>query len=311
MTVPGSLPTNEVITAPRPVGGGTPEREFTIKERRQWQIVLSRFMRHRLAVGSLIVFILLVLLAFVGPLIWKYDYTDLTSPSNVRFSPDNPMGTDTLGHDLFAQVMRGMQQSMKVALLTTLLATGIGAPYGAIAGYFGGRIDTLMMRICDVLLTLPLFLIAGAIVAGRGGSVLTVGVVLGLLGWVVDARVVRSVVLSLREMEFVEAAKALGAGPVRVVFRHLLPNATGAIIVQATLNIATAILAEAALSFVGLGVGARDVSWGSALAEARNYIQNAWWIVVFPGAALVLTILSLNLLGDALRDSLDPRLARR
>ena len=133
--------------------------------------------------------------AWQQPMVAKlaYDYTDLTSPSNVRFSPDNPMGTDTLGHDLFAQVMRGMQQSLKVAFITTVLSTGIGAPYGAIAGYFGGRIDTIMMRICDVLLTLPLFLIAGALVTGRGGSVVTVGVVLGLLGWVVDARVVRSV----------------------------------------------------------------------------------------------------------------------
>jgi peptide/nickel transport system permease protein len=310
MTVPGSIPTNTI--APPPFGGpGATDREFTIKERRQWQIVLSRFMRHRLAVGSLIVFILLVLLAFVGPLIWKYDYTDLTSPSNVRFSPDNPMGTDNLGHDLFAQVMRGMQQSLKVALLTTLLATGIGAPYGAIAGYFGGRIDTIMMRICDVLLTLPLFLIAGAIVAGRGGSVLTVGVVLGLLGWVVDARVVRSVVLSLREMEFVEAAKALGAGPVRVVFRHLLPNATGAIIVQATLNIATAILAEAALSFVGLGVQPPDTSLGLLVNQARSAVETRPWLFYWPGVMIIAIALTISFIGDGLRDAFDPRQTRQ
>ena len=310
MTVPGSLPTTEA-PAPSPVGTGKVEREFTVKERRQWQIVLSRFLRHRLAVGSLIVFILLVLLAFVGPLFWQYDYTDLSSPSNVRFSPDNPMGTDTLGHDLFAQVMRGMQQSMKVALIVALLATGIGAPYGAIAGYLGGRVDTIMMRFCDVLLTIPLFLVAGAIVAGRGGSVLTVALVLGLLGWVTDARVVRSVVLSLREMEFVEAAKALGAGPVRVVFRHLLPNATGAIIVQATLNIATAILAEAALSFVGLGVQPPDTSLGLLVNQARTAVETRPWLFYWPGVMIIAIALTISFIGDGLRDAFDPRQTRQ
>jgi ABC-type dipeptide/oligopeptide/nickel transport system permease subunit len=310
MTVPGSLPPTGAV-APPPTAAEKVEREFTIKERRQWQIVLSRFLRHRLAVGSLIVFALLVLLAYAGPLFWQYDYTDLSSPSNVRFSPSNPMGTDTLGHDLFAQVMRGMQQSMKVALITTLLATGLGAPYGAIAGYFGGRVDTIMMRICDVLLTLPLFLIAGAIVTGRGGSVLTVGLVLGLLGWVVDARVVRSVVLSLREMEFVEASKALGAGPLRIVFRHLLPNATGPIIVQATLNIAAAILAEAALSFVGLGVQPPDTSLGVLVSQARTAVETRPWLFYWPGVMIIAIALTISFIGDGLRDAFDPRQTRQ
>jgi ABC-type dipeptide/oligopeptide/nickel transport system permease subunit len=292
-------------------GGGRVEREFTVKERRQWQIILSRFLRHRMAVGSLIVFILLLLLAYVGPLLWKYDYTDLTSPPNVRFSPDNPMGTDNLGHDLFAQVMRGMQQSLLVAAVTTVLSTGIGAPYGAIAGYFGGRVDTIMMRVCDILLTLPLLLVAGALVTGRGGSVLMVGLVLGLLGWVVDARVVRGVVLSLREMEFVEAARALGAGPVRIVFRHLLPNATGAIIVQATLNIAVAILAEAALSFLGLGVQAPDTSLGLLVNAARPAVETRPWLFYWPGVMIILIALSVSFIGDGLRDAFDPRQTRQ
>ncbi|GAA0955147.1 ABC transporter permease [Virgisporangium aurantiacum] len=309
MTVPQAMPTSEV--APPPSGGEKVDREFTIKERRQWQIILTRFMRHRLAVGSLIVFILLVLIAYVGPLVWKYDYTDLSSPSSVRFSPSNPMGTDSLGHDLFAQVQRGMQQSLFVAFVTTLLSTGIGAPYGAIAGYFGGRIDSIMMRICDVLLTLPLLLVAGALVTGRGGSVLMVGLVLGLLGWVVDARVVRGVVLSLREQEFIEAAKALGAGPVRIVFRHLLPNATGAIIVQATLNIAAAILAESALSFVGLGVQAPDTSLGVLVNAARLAVETRPWLFYWPGVMIILIALSISFIGDGLRDAFDPRQTRQ
>lgn len=314
--------TTPLQAAPPPppsAGGERVDREFTIKERRQWQIVLGRFLRHRLAVGSLIVLLLLIALAYLGPLFWPYDYTDLSSPSNVRFSPSNPMGTDTLGHDLFAQVMRGMQQSLYVALVTTALATGIGAPYGAIAGYFGGRVDTIMMRICDVLLTLPLFLIAGALVAGRSGalrdlvpdSVLMVGLVLGLLGWVVDARVVRSVVLSLRETEFVEAAKALGAGPVRIVFRHLLPNATGAIIVQATLNIAAAILAEAALSFVGLGVQAPDTSLGVLVSVARTAVDTRPWLFYWPGVMIIAIALTISFIGDGLRDAFDPRQTRQ
>jgi peptide/nickel transport system permease protein len=242
---------------------------------------------------------------------WQYDYTDLSSPPNIRFSPDNPMGTDNLGHDLFAQVMRGMQQSLKVALIVALLSTGIGAPYGAIAGYLGGRVDTIMMRFCDVLLVIPLFLVAGAIVAGQGGSVLTVALVLGLLGWVVDARVVRSVVLSLREMEFVEAAKALGAGPLRVVFRHLLPNATGAIIVQTTLNIATAILAEAALSFVGLGVQPPDTSLGLLVNQARQAVETRPWLFYWPGVMIIAIALTISFIGDGLRDAFDPRQTRQ
>jgi peptide/nickel transport system permease protein len=309
MTVPQAMPTASVAAPPS--GGEKVDREFTVKERKQWQIILSRFMRHRLAVGSLIVFILLVLLAYVGPLVWKYDYTDLSSPSSVRFSLSNPMGTDSLGHDLFAQVQRGMQQSLFVAFVTTVLSTGIGAPYGAIAGYFGGRIDTWMMRICDVLLTLPLLLVAGALVTGRGGSVLMVGLVLGLLGWVVDARVVRGVVLSLREMEFIEAAKALGAGPVRIVFRHLLPNATGAIIVQATLNIAAAILAESALSFVGLGVQAPDTSLGVLVNAARLAVETRPWLFYWPGVMIILIALTISFVGDGLRDAFDPRQTRQ
>jgi len=221
------------------------------------------------------------------------------------------MGTDYLGHDQFARVLRGMQQSLLVAFIVAVLSTGIGAPYGAVAGYFGGKVDTFMMRVCDILLTLPLLLVAGALVTGRGGSVIVVGLVLGLLGWVIDARVVRSVVLSLREMEFIEAAKALGAGPVRVVFRHLLPNATGAIIVQATLNIATAILAEAALSFVGLGVQPPDTSLGLLVNQARSAVETRPWLFYWPGVMIIAIALTISFIGDGLRDAFDPRQTRQ
>jgi peptide/nickel transport system permease protein len=304
-----SLPPTTV--APPPSTGERVEREFTVKERRQWQIILSRFLRHRLAVASLIVLLLLIVLAYVVPYFWSHTYDSLDSPSDVRFSPSNPMGTDNLGHDQFARVLRGMQQSLKVAFIVAVLSTGIGAPYGAISGYFGGVIDTLMMRVCDILLTLPLLLVAGALVTGRGGSVLTVALVLGLLGWVVNARVVRGVVLSLREQEFVEAARALGAGPLRIVFRHLLPNATGAIIVQGTLDIANAILAEAALSFLGLGVQPPDTSLGLLVNEARSAVETRPWLFYWPGVMIILIALTINFIGDGLRDAFDPRQTRQ
>jgi peptide/nickel transport system permease protein len=287
------------------------EREFTIKERKQWQMVLLRFLRHRMAVVSLVVLIIVILVAYVGPLLWKYDYTDTTSPGSSAPTLNNPLGTDQLGHDLFAQVMRGAQQSLLVALIVAVLSTGIGAPYGAISGYYGGRIDTLMMRVCDVLLVLPVLAVAGAIVIGHGGSVVVVALVLGLLGWVVNARVVRGVVLSLREQEFVEAARALGGSTVRIVLRHLLPNVTGAIIVQATLDVAGAILGEAGLSFIGIGVQPPDISLGVLANAARTAVDTRPWLFYFPGLVIIIIALTANFIGDGLRDAFDPRQTRQ
>lgn len=301
------------IAAPGAPGGprAEVEREFTVKERAQWQIVLRRFLRHRLAVASLGVFVLLVLLAYVGAAFWKYKYGDLTPDNSQPPSLAHPMGTDSLGHDQFARVLRGSQQSLKVAMIVAVLSTGIGAPWGAIAGYYRGRIDAVMMRICDILLTLPAIAVAGALVVGLGGSTTIVALVIAGLGWAVNARVVRGVVLSLREQEFIEAARAVGASDLRIVFRHLLPNATGAIIVQATLDVALAILLEAALSFVGLGVQAPDTSLGVLANEARNAVDTRPWLFYFPGLMIIVIALSINFIGDGLRDAFDPRQTRQ
>src|SRR5690242_739038 len=177
------------------------EREFTVRERSQWRQAFTRFLRHRLAFGSLIVFILIMLIAFVGAKLWKYTYENVDSLGFLPPSADHPFGTDQIGHDVLAEVLRGAQQSLKVALLVALLASGIGVPYGAIAGFYGGRIDTIMMRVCDVLLTLPVIAMAGALAHVFDGSWLTIALILGGLGWVVNARVVRGVVLSVREQE--------------------------------------------------------------------------------------------------------------
>lgn len=309
---PTSAATTPLVPSPRRgPGASTVEREFTVKERSQFSLMARRFVRHRAATISLFVLLLLVLLAFVGPHLWKYSYTDITSPGRSGPTLNNPMGTDQIGHDIFAQVMRGMQQSIKVGFLVTLLSVGIGAPYGAIAGLLGGRIDTIMMRICDVLLVLPLLALAAAIGARRGGTVLVVSLVLGLLGWAVDARVTRGVVLSLREQEFVEAARALGAGTMRIVFRHLIPNAAGAIIVQATLDVAGAILTESALSFLGVGIKAPDTSLGKLTSDARPAEETLWWWFYFPGIMIILIALTINFIGDGLRDALDPRQQRQ
>jgi len=304
-------PPSVQVPDPTTAGTGRVEREFTVRERKQWQMVLSRFFRHRAAVVSLIVLVLIVLLAFVGPLFWKYSYYDISSPGSSPPTLNNPFGTDGIGHDVFARSLRGAQQSLKVAFMVAVLSSGIGVPYGALAGYYGGRIDTVMMRICDVLLTLPLLAVAGAIVVGHGGTILIVSLVLGLLGWVVNARVVRGVVLSLREQEFVEAARALGASTPRIVFRHLLPNVTGTIIVQATLDIAGAILAEAALSFLGIGVQAPDTSLGVLANEARSAVETRPWLFYFPGLMIILIALTANFIGDGMRDAFDPRQTRQ
>jgi peptide/nickel transport system permease protein len=212
---------------------------------------------------------------------------------------------------MVAQVLRGAQQSLKVALLVTLMCSLLGEPYGAIAGYYGGRVDTVMMRICDVLMTLPAVALAGVLGHVFSGSWLTTALILGGIGWVFNARIVRGVVLSVRGQEFVEAARALGAGDPRIVFRHLLPNVTGPIIVQATLNFAGAILGEAALSFVGLGVRAPDTSLGLLTFNARAFVDTRPWLFYAPGIAIILIALSMNFIGDGLRDALDPRQVRQ
>jgi peptide/nickel transport system permease protein len=303
------------ITAPpQPTGPRKQqsEHEFTVKERTQLQIVLRRFLRHRLAIGSMVLLLIIVLVTlYVNLKLWKFDWEQIDSPSSVPPGLANPFGTDDIGHDYFARVMRGCWQSLYVAIIAAGLATGIGAPWGAVAGYLGGRVDMIMMRVCDVLLVLPLLVVAGALAGGSKGTPTAVALIIGLLGWAVNARVVRGVVLSLREQEFVEAARALGAGTARVVLRHLLPNASGVIIVQATLDLAAAILAESALSFLGLGVQPPDTSLGLLVNAAREQIDIHPWLFYIPGLMIVLLALCFNFIGDGLRDALDPRQTRQ
>ena len=300
-----------------PGASGQPDAEaITTEERGQFKTVVVRFLRHRLAMISLFVFLLILAFAFLGPLVWPYDHTiQRDVPASISPTWEHPFGTTSAGNDVFAQVMRGTQQSLQVAFTVGLLTVVIGALWGTTAGYFRGKVDAVMMRIVDVLLIIPLLVLVVAIAgSARGGtSWWAVALIIGFFGWTTAARVVRGVVLSLREQEFVEASKAMGASDTRIIFTHLLPNAAGPIIVAGTLAIALAILAEAGLSFLGFGIQPPDTSLGLLVERARTAARTRPWLFYPPGFMIVLIALTINFIGDGLRDALDPRqtMARR
>lgn len=279
-------------------------------ERTQFQMILSRFLRHRAAMISLVVLVAVVLAAFVGPLFWRWDHTvHLEIPPSVPPGADHPLGTTTAGHDVLGQLMRGAQQTLKVAFTVSVMGTVIGSLWGATAGYYGGRIDALMMRVADVFMIVPLLVMVAAIAgnARAGTTWYAVALIIGFFSWAQIARVVRSVVLSLREQEFVEAAKAAGASPGWIIVRHLLPNAAGPIIVAATLLIAVAILLEAGMSFLQFGIQPPDISLGQMISDARTAVSTRPWLFYPPGLLLLVICLTINFIGDGLRDALDPR----
>ncbi len=286
------------------------EREFTGAHRSQAQLVLRRFRQHRLAVASLVVLLALVLLAFVGGWLWKYSVADLTPDESAPPSWDHPFGTDAAGHDTFAQVLRGTQISIGISVLVAAFATVVGTIWGATAGYYRGRLDAVMMRIADLVLTLPLIAVAAVLGHNVGGSWWLIAAVIAGLYWAYVARVARGVVLSLREKEFVEAAKALGASDARIIFRHLVPNALGSIIVSATVLVALASLLETALSYLGFGVRPPDTSLGLLVSEAQTAVATRPWLFFVPGLFIILIALTINFIGDGLRDALDPQQTR-
>jgi ABC-type dipeptide/oligopeptide/nickel transport system permease subunit len=291
----------------------TTEREFTVVRRSQTQMVLRRFMAHKLAVGSLIIFILVVVVSLVGGRFWKYGYADITDEFSSPPSLEHPMGTDDIGHDTLAQVLRGAQKSVQVALLVAFLATTIGTVIGALAGYYRGWIDSALMRFTDLVLTIPsiaILAVLAATVTQQAGNWFFIGLVLALLQWTYIARVVRGTFLSLREKEFVEAARALGASDARIMFRHLLPNATGSIIVNATVTVAIAILLETALSYLGLGIQPPDTSLGLLVSTGQQAATTRPWLFYFPGLVIIVIALTINFVGDGLRDAFDPTQTR-
>ncbi len=276
-----------------------------MKRREFW----ARFKRNRLAMTGLALVAGLFAVSLLAPWIAPYDpnFIDLKA---VLMPPDGQhlLGTDPLGRDVLSRIIFGSQVSLKVGFVSVGLATLIGLLIGAVAGYYGGWVDQLLMRLVDLMLCFPAFFLILAVIALLEPSIWNIMAVIGLTGWMGVARLVRAEFLSLKEREFVVAARALGASDARLIWRHLLPNALAPVMVSATLGVAGAILTESALSFLGLGVQPPTPSWGNILTAGKDNIEIAWWLSFFPGLAILLTVMSYNLLGEGIREAIDPRL---
>ena len=312
-----------------PGAGGAVASE--IAARSPLQLFWRRLKEDKVALGALAFIVLLVLLAILAPLVIKLIGARPPNDQSTKYldsfgtptgpSGENLFGVDPLGRDVFSRVLYGARVSLEVALIATALSMLIGTVVGLLAGFFRGWVDTLLSRLIDVLLAFPILLLALGIAAacslGNGcvGGLIKPGkgvviFVIAFVNWTYIGRIIRGQVLSLREKEFVEAARALGASNGRIMFRELLPNLVAPLIVYSTLVIPQNILLEAALSFLGVGVQPPNPSWGAMIADATSIFDTAWWYMVFPGAALLLTVLAFNLLGDGLQDALNPRSRR-
>jgi oligopeptide transport system permease protein len=280
-----------------------------------WQDAWKRLKRNRLAVAGGIVVILVVLLALVGPwLVYLYNgFTYQTQDLSIRLADPSglhPLGTDILGRDLLARLLYGSRISLMVGLISTLVSLVIGVTYGAAAGYFGGRVDDVMMRIVDVIYSLPYIILVVILLALFERSLFLLFAALGAVSWLTMARIVRGQVLSIKNEQFIEAARSIGVSNWMIIFRHIVPNTLGPVIVYATLTVPSVILQEAFLSFLGLGVQPPMPSWGVLANEGAQAIAVHPLLLVAPGAMMALTLFSLNFLGDGLRDALDPQMRK-
>jgi len=282
---------------------------LAVEARSQFQMVRERFIHHRMALVGLGTFVSMLLFSTIGPVFWHYGYAKITGEFGTGPSAAHPFGTDPIGHDLFAQVMSGTATSIKTALVVAALSTVVGSVIGAAAGYYGKWADSLLMRFTDLVLVVPVLavlLVLAAGVSNLANNWFIIALVLAALFWTYLARLVRGTFLSLREREFIEAEWAIGASDRRVILRHLIPNAMGPIVVNATLTVANALLIESFLSFLGLGIQPPAVSLGSLIASGEGDATVLPWLFYFPAAFLVAAILSVNFIGDGLRDALDP-----
>ncbi len=274
-------------------------------------IIWQRFKRNRLAIAGGIIVLLLIGTALLAPLIAPYNpeeidrYNILTPPNS-----DHMLGTDDLGRDILSRMLYGARISLSVGFVAVGIATIIGLILGSIAGYYGGIIDRVIMRFVDVMLSIPTLFLILAVIAFLGSNIWNIMIVIGVTSWMGISRLVRAEFLSLKERAFVLASKSIGAPDARVITRHILPNSLAPVIVSAVLGVAAAVLVESALSFLGIGVQPPTPSWGNILTIGKNNIEIAWWLSVFPGMAILITVLGYNLLGEGLRDALDPRLSK-
>jgi len=273
------------------------------------KIMLRQYARNKLAVVGAVVITVLTLAAIFSPLLSKYD-PDAINLDQVFQPPcwEHPFGTDMNGRDLFARVLYGARISMSVGFISSGLAGLIGVIIGALAGFFGGKIDTILMRFVDLVLCIPSLFLLLMVIAMLEPNIYNVMIVIAITSWPGLARLVRAEVLSVRERDYIQAAIALGIGRWRIIWRHVIPNVLAPVFVAVTLGVAAAILVESSLSFLGLGVQPPTPSWGNILAQGRSVMQFAWWMTLFPGLAIFITVLGYNLVGEGLRDALDPRL---
>lgn len=269
----------------------------------------KRFKKNRLAVLGGVIVLFLFFIALSAPVLSPYDpnaidVKHILEPPGLK----HPFGTDDLGRDIFSRVLWGSRISLSVGFVAVGIATVIGVILGALSGYYGSWTDRVIMRFVDIMLSIPTFFLLLAVIAFLEPSIWNIMIVIGLTSWMGVARLVRAEVLSAREREFALAARAIGAGDLRIIFNHILPNSMAPVLVSTVLGIAGAILVESALSFLGIGVQPPTSSWGNILTAGKDNIEIAWWLSVFPGLAILVTVLSYNLLGEGIRDSIDPRM---
>jgi peptide/nickel transport system permease protein len=304
-----AVPPSSVATPVVPLAAPRPWAD------REWVTLVRRLVRRRTALFGMLVVLGVLLAALFAPLVAPFDPLEQDIGQRLR-EPGwqdtqgrvHPLGTDHLGRDILARIVFGSRIALVVGLAAVAISGVLGMLIGLVAGYFGGRVDDFLMRLADVQLAFPFILLAIAVIGVLGPSLQNIIIVIGVSSWVVYARVVRGEVLSIREREYVQAAIALGSQHWRVLRHHVLPNTLTPWLVVATLDMARVIVIESALSFLGLGVQPPTPTWGGMLADGRVYLSTAWWLATFPGLAILVTVLGINLFGDGLRDTLDPRL---
>ncbi len=283
------------------------------KNRKHGQIydIWRALLKNKTAVAAMIFIIILILIAIFADVIADYKTVVIKNNVSQRLQPPSKahwFGTDGYGRDIFARIVHGTRISLQIGIFTTLMSMAGGIIVGSIAGFYGGKVDSIIMRICDIFMSIPAILMAMAIVAALGQGLFNLMIALTVTSIPTFARIMRSQILTIRESEYVEAARASGSSDAAIIFEHIVPNAVGPLIVQATLGVASGILSAAGLSYVGLGVEPPRPEWGSMLSEARSYMRQYPYLLIFPGVMIVLTALSFNLFGDGLRDAMDPRL---
>ena len=314
--ISGAVTASEVEAAPGPGGPGT-DYEVGLESLSQWQLAWRKFKKHRLALIGLGILGFFVIVAIVGPIFAPFNFNNTARPDVIVNQGRGPSlkhlfgETGGLQRDVLLLVINGARWSLLIGFSSMIIGVIIGTIVGSIAGYLGGFIDNLLMRLVDVMLSLPLLfviLVAARFFAGARDNVWTIIIIFGLFGWMGVARLVRSLFLSIREREFVEAAKAVGVRDRRIIFKHILPNALSPIVVSASLIVAGNIIGEAFVSFLGFGVNPITPTWGNILSSALTFIPlGNWWWPFFPGLAIILTVLAVNFIGDGLRDAFDPR----